>query len=435
MARVPGVSERRPGSEVQPCVCSGSTRSSTTRPRRSSSTGAWSRRGGGALQPAQARQAAGAVLRVGAARAVRRAGACRRPGCDRGDLDAVAYSFDPALCRPAAELGLDDPWDHLRVEYARRAPAFLADALPGLDPDRSASCRTTSRTPRPPASPRPSRDSACLVLDGRGERASPPGRRTTATAGSTALFAQELPHSLGLLYEDLTAHLGFLRSSDEYKVMALASYGKPRFAADLRAFVHATGDGGFVAQAAGLEPLRAAAPAGTSEMTGGARRPRRIVQRRLEEVVVELATLAARADRRAPARRWPAGRRSTAWRTPVLLRRSGRSRTSGCSPRPATPGRRSGRPCTWRRTTATVRSRSTTAALGRAWTDDELAARPAHRTAAVHDAGRPRRRGRRRCWPTTASSPGSPGAASSGPARWATARCWRTPATRTTWSG
>jgi len=34
------------------------------------------------------------------------------------------------------------------------------------------------------------------------------------------------PPSLGLLYEDGTEHLGFWRSSDEYKVMALASYLK-----------------------------------------------------------------------------------------------------------------------------------------------------------------------------------------------------------------
>jgi carbamoyltransferase len=34
------------------------------------------------------------------------------------------------------------------------------------------------------------------------------------------------------LYEHVTAHLGFLHSSDEYKVMALASYGKPEFAKD-----------------------------------------------------------------------------------------------------------------------------------------------------------------------------------------------------------
>src|SRR5215211_3617699 len=50
------------------------------------------------------------------------------------DLDAVAYSFDPALARPAGEQGLDDPWDHLRIRYARSAPGFLATALPGLDP-------------------------------------------------------------------------------------------------------------------------------------------------------------------------------------------------------------------------------------------------------------------------------------------------------------
>jgi carbamoyltransferase len=86
---------------------------------------------------------------------------------------------------------------------------------------------------------------AALVLDGRGERHS-------SLAGHyrdgvlDPLFSQSLPHSLGLLYEDATDHLGFLRSSDEYKVMALASYGRPRHLDHLREFVHATGDGGFV---------------------------------------------------------------------------------------------------------------------------------------------------------------------------------------------
>src|SRR5438874_969614 len=86
---------------------------------------------------------------------------------------------------------------------------------------------------------------AALVVDGRGEQHS-------LLAGSyregrlETLAAQGLPHSLGLLYEDATAHLGFLRSSDEFKVMALASYGKRRFAEQLRELVHVTGDGGFV---------------------------------------------------------------------------------------------------------------------------------------------------------------------------------------------
>ena len=59
------------------------------------------------------------------------------------------------------------------------------------------------------------------------------------------LAAQRLPQSLGLLYEDLTAHLGFERSSDEYKVMALASYGAPRHLSQFRRLVYAEGDGGF----------------------------------------------------------------------------------------------------------------------------------------------------------------------------------------------
>jgi carbamoyltransferase len=92
------------------------------------------------------------------------------------------------------------------------------------------------------ASPHP--DSAVLVVDGRGEH-------TSMLAGVyrdhklDVLATQALPHSLGLLYESLTEHLGFARSSDEYKVMAMASYGKPRFADALRERVYARGDGGF----------------------------------------------------------------------------------------------------------------------------------------------------------------------------------------------
>ncbi|MFI2432904.1 carbamoyltransferase [Streptomyces sp. NPDC018693] len=175
------------------------------------------------------------------------------------ELDAVAYSFDPRLARPAAEMGLHDPWDALRLEYARRAPEFLAEALPGLDPDRVAHVphHVAHAASAGPASPYP--DSAVLVLDGRGECASHLAGRYRDGKLDT-LAAQRLPHSLGLVYEELTAHLGFLRSSDEYKVMALASYGTPRFLPELRRHVHATGDGGFRAHGvdwAALAPARA----------------------------------------------------------------------------------------------------------------------------------------------------------------------------------
>ncbi|MFE9440046.1 carbamoyltransferase [Streptomyces sp. NPDC006602] len=202
------------------------------------------------------------------------------------ELDAVTYSFDPKLSRPARDLGLDDPWDPLRLEYARRAPEFLAESLPGLDPDRVVFVphHVAHAASAGPASPHP--DSAVLVLDGRGEAASHLAGRYREGKLDT-LAAQALPHSLGLLYEELTEHLGFLRSSDEYKVMALASYGKPRFLPQLRQYVHATGDGGFRTQGvdwAALAPPRAKGEGWTqdhADLAAGA-------QAVLEEVLLEL---------------------------------------------------------------------------------------------------------------------------------------------------
>ncbi len=168
----------------------------------------------------------------------------RHAGVAACDLDAVAYSFDPALARPAVDLGLDDPWDHLRQTYARTAPGFLSTALPGLDP---AAVRFVPHHVAHAASAglaSPFDDVDVLVLDGRGESASHLAGRYEGGRLET-LASQSLPHSLGLLYEDVTAHLGFLRSSDEYKVMALASYGRPRHLAELSRAVYATGDGGF----------------------------------------------------------------------------------------------------------------------------------------------------------------------------------------------
>jgi carbamoyltransferase len=168
----------------------------------------------------------------------------RSAGIAASDLDAVAYSFDPALARPADQMGLHDPWDHLRLTYARTAPGFLATALPGLDP---AAVRYVPHHVAHAASAglaSPYDDVDVLVLDGRGESASHLSGRYQG--GVLDVFAsQSLPHSLGLLYEAVTEHLGFLRSSDEYKVMALASYGRPRHLPELRRSVYTTGDGGF----------------------------------------------------------------------------------------------------------------------------------------------------------------------------------------------
>jgi carbamoyltransferase len=164
------------------------------------------------------------------------------------DLDAVGYSFDPGLALPADSMGLHDPWDHLRLTYARQAPSFLGTSLPGLDSDLVQHvphhvAHAASAGLAAPGVPT-DRRADVLVLDGRGERASHLSG-TYDRGDLTVRASQRLPHSLGLMYEDLTAHLGFLRSSDEYKVMALASYGEPRFLDRLRPLVRATDDGGF----------------------------------------------------------------------------------------------------------------------------------------------------------------------------------------------
>ena len=165
------------------------------------------------------------------------------------DLDAVAYSYDPALVDPSSG-GLDPGWEDLRTTYAVRAPHFLQTALPGYAGEhfhfiRHHVAHAASAALAAPWGPDGSlADCAVLVADGRGEA-------TSMLAGEyrdrklDILRAQSLPHSLGLLYEDLTAHLGFERSSDEYKVMAMASYGEPRHLDQFRRLVYATADGGF----------------------------------------------------------------------------------------------------------------------------------------------------------------------------------------------
>ncbi|MDX2937293.1 carbamoyltransferase family protein [Streptomyces ipomoeae] len=184
-------------------------------------------------------------------------------GLHPSELDAVAYSYDPELALPADQLGLDDPWDQLRQEYARRAPEFLAEALPGLDAAkvRFVAHHVAHAASAGQASPYP--DCAVLVLDGRGECGSHLAGRY-ANRELTVLGAQSLPDSMGLFYEDLTQHLGFLRSSDEFKVMALASYGRPRFVEELREYVRLDGRGGFRARpvpwSSLVEPREAGAP-------------------------------------------------------------------------------------------------------------------------------------------------------------------------------
>src|SRR3954454_19309326 len=198
--------------------------------------------------------------------------------------DAIAYSYDPARCPAVGPDITECEWEGLRTLYAQRAPLFVRSLL-GWEGDFrwvphhvAHAASATFASGFDPCS--------VLVLDGRGERASSlAGRFDAGTLD--VLGVQELPHSLGLLYEELTAHLGFRRSSDEYKVMAMASYGEPAFLDELRSLVYADGVGGFRVEDFALDrfapPLRPGEEFSVMHAALACS-----VQRRLEEVLLEL---------------------------------------------------------------------------------------------------------------------------------------------------
>ena len=203
------------------------------------------------------------------------------------DLDAVAYSYDPDLAeQPGSDLTAHE-WEGLRTLYARRAPLFLANSLPGLDP---AIVRFVAHHEAHAASAcmaAPPKTSAVMVLDGRGERTSYLAGRWDGER-LDVLARQELPASLGLLYESVTEHLGFRRSSDEYKVMALASYGSPVWLEDMRRSVRVLPEGRFLTEAVDWNALVKRRVAGEEWQPEHADLAAS-VQVRLQEVLLELA--------------------------------------------------------------------------------------------------------------------------------------------------
>ncbi|MBV9648470.1 MAG: carbamoyltransferase [Candidatus Eremiobacteraeota bacterium] len=208
-------------------------------------------------------------------------------GLEPRDVDSVAYSYDPELAAPPSGDLTADEYEGLRTFYVRRAPNFAQTSFRGLD---SAKMRFVPHHVAHAASAYlagPHRTCSVMVLDGRGERSSYLAGR--AVEGNLEIFeTQPLPDSLGLRYEELTMHLGFARSSDEYKIMALAAYGRPRFLPELRELMYCS-EHGFVARPVEYSRFAPArAPEGPmlevhADLASS-------VQVRLEEILVELAT-------------------------------------------------------------------------------------------------------------------------------------------------
>lgn len=135
----------------------------------------------------------------------------------------------------------------------------------------------------------PFQKAAVLTLDGRGEKATT-GYYLGEGNALQALGQVNMPHSLGILYEQVTDYLGFLHSSDEYKVMALASFGQPRYLAEFREMIQLKGDGQYT-----IESPRLAERFGPPRLKGGPLEQRHYdiassLQVALEEVVLELVS-------------------------------------------------------------------------------------------------------------------------------------------------
>jgi carbamoyltransferase len=94
----------------------------------------------------------------------------------------------------------------------------------------------------------PTERAAILTTDGVGEWATTTvgiGDRREGRASIRLLREVKFPHSLGMLYSTFTAYLGFEVNEGEYKVMGLASYGRPTLIDQVRKTIRRTPDGAF----------------------------------------------------------------------------------------------------------------------------------------------------------------------------------------------
>jgi carbamoyltransferase len=161
------------------------------------------------------------------------------------------------------QAGFESVWDPLFLSYLVNAPRQLASGAPhhlaarfrGVRPDGPFKWHFVDHHLAHAASaflPSPFERAAVMTLDGRGEKAT-----TMYLVGHGTRLEEvgrvEMPHSLGLLYEQVTSYLGFLHSSDEYKVMALASFGKPRFVEEFRDIVRLGEEGRYTIEDPRLE--------------------------------------------------------------------------------------------------------------------------------------------------------------------------------------
>ncbi len=90
----------------------------------------------------------------------------------------------------------------------------------------------------------PFEESALISIDGFGDFVS--SMYGVGTKNSINAFKRIYhPHSIGLFYTMITQYLGFKNYGDEYKVMGLSSFGKPKYLKEMNDIISVDDKGGF----------------------------------------------------------------------------------------------------------------------------------------------------------------------------------------------
>ncbi len=237
----------------------------------------------------------------------------REAGLTLSDVDHIAYSYNPFLLleenggeavitlplEPGAHpvsAPWESAWEPLFLSSIVNAPRQLNDGAPfhlkmrlkkiqGKQPyqwhfvDHHVAHASSAFFASP------FNKAAVLTLDGRGEKIT-----TSYSIGDGSRLERfeevAVPHSLGLFYEQVTTYLGFLHSSDEYKVMALASFGRPVYVNEFRKIIQIRENGQYIIQNSQLEELF-----GPARLRGEAFEPRHYDVARSLQVVLEETVL------------------------------------------------------------------------------------------------------------------------------------------------
>jgi carbamoyltransferase len=222
-------------------------------------------------------------------------------GIKADDVDAIGYFYDPwqefrahlgfRLARAHRNLpragyqliqSVNLLKDHLKSEALfnlRRQRPLRMQWLSHYDTHSAAAffCSPFDRALILSVDARGERDSCCVAI-GEGNRV-----RTLETV--------PYPHSWGMFYMEVTKYLGFKPGHDEYKVMGLASFGKPTYVEQFRRIVRSQPDGAFRLDLAYFDPtLTGPDMLGPKfyEAFGPARAPHSAIEARHEDIAASL---------------------------------------------------------------------------------------------------------------------------------------------------